>query len=648
LQADFIRLSLVKIYILTLVLGVFFRVSLFFIASDYFAQVPLQSMLQGVFLGIVVDSVFAGSLLLAVQVLALLFTLLKRERSFERFTSFTMSVALSFFVLAGISDLIAFYFLKSKLRIPLIINNLDQLEPIVGTVFSGLSPAHYVMVFFVAAGLVLATKKLSSASLTPRVVELDKSIGKRLLRMAFFLFASLLWFKEPLWRIELISKLPATAWAVGNSGIYSASMDAPTLLLRRKTTRLMSSSEAQTLFAQYFHVSAKGQDSKTNRKVSLPSEFKQNVVIILMEYMGAFLSKKLTPNGKDLTPNLDKIASESIAFSRGFASSTRTNHGFVTVLTGFPSILDLSVIRLRNGRSIPTIASALPEYESTFLYSGDAGFDHMNAFAAQGGFKKIISDKELLEQNPSWAGKRTEWGFPDPLFLEFLNRYSASLHSEKKPFLTVALTTSNHEPFQLPEKFYEAHPDLKRGSVEAGAVFADQAIGEFFEKAKKEPYYQDTIFVFVADHSRMRSAEDEILKGYNIPMVIHSAKLKDRAQDIESLSNQVDVPATIVGLLNRPFPAFVRFGRDLFVEDDARTPFSASRNGDNVVFCEDGLSVRLNLVSGVTQLSKFDRYANTLPFNPVTEDEQRRVNRLLEKGKAYLQTVSDVLHGFSE
>jgi phosphoglycerol transferase MdoB-like AlkP superfamily enzyme len=110
------------------------------------------------------------------------------------------------------------------------------------------------------------------------------------------------------------------------------------------------------------------------------------------------------------------------------------------VLTGFPSILDLSVIRLRNGRSIPTIASALPEYESTFLYSGDAGFDHMNAFAAQGGFKKIISDKELLEQNPSWAGKRTEWGFPDPLFLEFLNRYSASLYSKKKPFLTVALT----------------------------------------------------------------------------------------------------------------------------------------------------------------------------------------------------------------
>ena len=83
--------------------------------------------------------------------------------------------------------------------------------------------------------------------------------------------------------------------------------------------------------------------------------------------------------------------------------------------------------------------------------------------------------------------------------------------------MTVALTTSNHEPFQLPEKFYEAHPDLERESVEVGAIFADQAIGEFFDKAKKEPYYQDTIFVFVADHSLMRSAENEILKGYNIP-----------------------------------------------------------------------------------------------------------------------------------
>ena len=80
-----------------------------------------------------------------------------------------------------------------------------------------------------------------------------------------------------------------------------------------------------------------------------------------------FCQKKLTPTGKTLTPNLDKTARESITLSRGFDSSARTNHGFVTVLTGFPSILDLSVIRLRNGRAIPTIASALPEYESTFF-----------------------------------------------------------------------------------------------------------------------------------------------------------------------------------------------------------------------------------------------------------------------------------------
>lgn len=641
-------MSLVKIYILTLILGVFFRVSLFFITSDYFAQVPLQTMLQGVGLGLIVDSVFAGSLLFVVQMLALLFGLLKRERSFERFTGVMMSVAFLFFMLAGICDLIAFYFLKSKLRIPLIINNLDQLQPIVRTVLSGLSPAHYAIVLFVIAGLVLAVKKLSFSSLALRVVEPDKSIGRRLGQMAFFLFASLLWLNEPLWRIEAISKLPATAWAVGNSGIYSASMDAPTLFLRRKTTRLMTSSDARNLFSQYFPPSSQEPVSKARREISLHAESKQNVVIVLMEYMGAFLSKKLTPNGEALTPNLDKIASESISFSLGFASSTRTNHGFVTVLTGFPSILDLSVIRLRNGRSIPTIASALPEYESTFLYSGDAGFDHMNAFAAQGDFKKIISDKELLEQNPTWAGRRTEWGFPDPLFLDFLNRYSASLYAEKKPFLTVALTTSNHEPFQLPEDFYKAHPELKRESVEAAAIFADQAIGEFFEKAKKEPYYQDTIFVFVADHSRMRSAEDEVLKGYHIPILIHSARLKDRAQDVESLANQVDLPATIVGLLNRPFPAFLRFSRDLFVEDNARTPFSASRNGENVVFSEDGLSVRLNLVSGVTQLSTFDRYAGTLSFSPTTEGDQRRADRLLEKGKAYLQTVSDVLHGFAE
>jgi phosphoglycerol transferase MdoB-like AlkP superfamily enzyme len=335
-------------------------------------------------------------------------------------------------------------------------------------------------------------------------------------------------------------------------------------------------------------------------------------------------------------------------FTLGFASSTRTNHGFVSVLSGFPSILDTSVIRARNGRKIPTIASALPDYESTFLYSGDIGFDHMNVFATQGDFKHLIGEKELLAQNPDWAATRSQWGYPDKLFLDYLNRYLANSYALGLPFFSFALTTSNHEPFQLPEDFYKQNPDLKRGSVEAAAAYADSALGEFFEKAKKEPYYHDTIFVFVADHSRFQSPEDSLLKGFHIPIIIHSSRLKNQIQEIKRVAKQVDIPATVLGLLGRSRPEFSRFGHDLLAGDDPETFFAACREGSNYIFAENNYAVRLNLLTGTTQLLKFDQYAHASAVEHFEPTDNRDEGLFLEKSKAYLQTASDVLFGVTQ
>ena len=641
-----IRFSWVRIFSLCIFGGVFLRLALIASGNSYFSQVATDIQLRGVFLGLFYDSLVLGTIFLVLSVFAECGRLIARGPATMRAANLLMVAFACIFMVAGICDLVLFQYLNTKFRLSLILNNIDQLGPILGTIFAGGTWTMYLWIAVLPIIFISGKKTLAKIPHVRMEILQGRSGKERALNFIFFLIVSFAWVEEPFWRLEIIAAQPEPALAIGNSGLYLTASDLGGLLRRRAgNKRLIPYDQTGPLFEKYFGSVSQGVKKSGITLINSPAGQKPNVVIILMEYMGAFLSKELTPDGPGVTPELDELASESVFFTKAYSSSTRTHHGLVSVISGFPSILDSSAIRTRNGLKIPTLATALPDYDSTFLYSGDIRYDHMNSFAIQGDFKNLVGDKELLELNPQWASKRNEWGYPDELLFDYLNRRLENLYNQGTPSLTVVLTTSNHEPFQLPDAFYAKHPELKRNTIEAAGAYAASAIGKFFKTAKEEAYYKNTIFVLVADHSRMRKHHYGFLKGFHIPLLIHSPLLKGSAKKIDSPANQIDIPSTVMGLLGRSFSSFDRFGHDLLAENSARRAFSISRDGNNLVYTENDFGVRLNLSTESVQFIQVDKYANGNVVEASQVSDKTLVDSYPERAKVFLQRTTDALYG---
>ena len=637
----------VRVFATCLCFGVLLRLLLLVTSGGYFSQLPLHVTFRGLVLGVFYDSVVVGTSLLVLMIATEFLRLVNSARICSSFAKISSIVFMSLFILGGVVDTILFHYLNTKMRLSLILNNAHQLAPIVLTVLNGSSWIHLTLgaisplfLLFILRRFRKNLKNIFTLEIVP--------VKARVMNFLFLFFVSMVWLNEPLWRLHAVASQPEAAQAMGSSGVYVTGSDVVNTVLRGVSyQRMVPLDQTSKLFDKYFDSNPGRKEGYENRITAAKNPTRPNVVIILMEYMGAFLSKELTPDGPGITPNLDELAAESIFFTQAFASSTRTHHGFVSVISGFPSILDTSVINKRSGLKIPTIATALPDYDSTFLYSGDIGFDGMDSFAIQGDFKNLIADKQLLEKNPDWLTKRNDWGYPDELVFDYLDKHLEVRHREKIPSLTVVLTTSNHEPFQLSEDFYSKNPNLKRGSVEAGGAYADSMIGKFFAKAKTSPYYKDTIFILVADHSRMRTPSDESLKGFHIPLLIHSPRLAGHSQKVTDTAKQVDIPATIMGLLGRSFPPFNRFGRDLLLFGHKSPAFSVSRDGKNFVYKQDEFAVRFNIDTGVTQYLKVDQHGKAEVFENSELTNSEPLSSYPEKAKVYLQRVYDVFQGLN-
>ncbi|MDQ1298352.1 MAG: hypothetical protein QG558_891 [Campylobacterota bacterium] len=182
-------------------------------------------------------------------------------------------------------------------------------------------------------------------------------------------------------------------------------------------------------------------------------------------------------------------------------------------------------------------------YKSCFIYGGEGRFDNMRSWYMGNGFDEVIEQKDYI--NPIFV---STWGVSDEdLVIKANDRFKAYSQKNEK-FVSVMFSSSNHSPFELPDgkiDFIEGKP---RQSVDNAVKYADFAIGRFFELAKKEPYYKDTVFVVVADHNIRVYGDDLVpVNMFHIPALIITDGLK--AQKFDRLSTQPDVLATALDLV---------------------------------------------------------------------------------------------------
>jgi phosphoglycerol transferase MdoB-like AlkP superfamily enzyme len=285
---------------------------------------------------------------------------------------------------------------------------------------------------------------------------------------------------------------------------------------------------------------------------------KHNVVLIVVESLSSeFIGKEF--NGSDITPNLSKLKNQSIYFSNLYATGTRTVRGLESLTLSVPPTPGSSIVRRPNNENLFNISTVLSDnnYESTFLYGGYGYFDNMNYFFANNGFKVVdrgnLSDKEISFANI--------WGVADENILtRALKEADDTVKQSKKPFFQFIMTTSNHRPYTFPENSI----DLPSGQGREAAVkYTDYAIGKFLEEAKQKEWFDNTIFIITADHCHSSAGKTQIpIKKYHIPMFVYAPKIIKPSEN-NNLMSQMDIPPTILGLLNISYTSKF-FGNDIY------------------------------------------------------------------------------------
>lgn len=308
-------------------------------------------------------------------------------------------------------------------------------------------------------------------------------------------------------------------------------------------------------------------------------EQEPNIILICVESLSAdFLG--IFGNNKHLTPNIDKISNQSVLFTDMYATGTRTVRGMEALVLSVPPTPGHSIVRRLNNQHLSSIASILRQknYELNFFYGGDGYFDNMNSFFGGQGFNiydrnrgNLLSDKiETTRTNISDEEVSFEnaWGVCDGDMYNKLLEVADENYSKNKRTFSFLMTTSNHRPYSFPE----GKIDLPTGTREAAVTYTDFALGEFIKQAQSKPWFENTVFVLVADHCASSAGKWEItIDKHHIPALIYNLP-NVAPQKVDKLCSQIDVMPTLFGYLNWNCTTSL-YGKDIskMTTEDERT-----------------------------------------------------------------------------
>jgi phosphoglycerol transferase MdoB-like AlkP superfamily enzyme len=302
--------------------------------------------------------------------------------------------------------------------------------------------------------------------------------------------------------------------------------------------------------------------SNNSKILGLKSEKPPNIVLILLEsWTGKFtqpVSNGLI-HGKELTPYFNALSKKGRSYKKFFANGGRTTNGLLSILTGIPDRPGLTAVRthqiLSQFSSIGNITKQLG-YKTIFITGDDLAFDNVKVIMPKWGFD-TIRGKDYMASTGKY--KIGAWGYDDLDILDVLEKEINST-KENQPFLGVALTMSTHYPYKVPKKEFEIFSkEIQDYDYLNTYHYADWALHQFMESMKKNPRFNNTIFIFVGDHTHHRYLN--YYEDRNIPFLIYAPDFIKPYVD-EKIASQLDIIPTILGFINKEI-YFSAMGRDL-------------------------------------------------------------------------------------
>ncbi|NVZ20417.1 LTA synthase family protein [Pseudomonas costantinii] len=278
----------------------------------------------------------------------------------------------------------------------------------------------------------------------------------------------------------------------------------------------------------------------------------KNVVVILMESFAGHSVGALGRPG-NITPYFDKLSKEGLLFDRFFSNGTHTHQGMFATMACFPNLPGFEYLMQTPEGShklsgLPQLLSAR-KFDDVYVYNGDFAWDNQSGFFSNQGMTNFIGRNDFV--NPVFSDPT--WGVSDQ---DMFNRGLEELKAREggKPFYALLQTLSNHTPYALPTPL-PVEQVTDRGSLNEHLTamrYSDWALGQFFEKARKEPYFKETLFVIVGDHGfgNEQQITEMDLGRFNVPMLMIAPGMQEKFGERDhTVGTQIDIVPTIMGRL---------------------------------------------------------------------------------------------------
>jgi phosphoglycerol transferase MdoB-like AlkP superfamily enzyme len=371
--------------------------------------------------------------------------------------------------------------------------------------------------------------------------------------------------------------------------------------------------EAKKILAELF-------SKPTGEPMKVLSSERPNIVLIVMESFTAELVGSLGGE-KGVSPNLDKLAEDGILFEQIYAAAGRTDKGITATISGFPAQAIRSIMKQNSKQEkLPGIAQELTtnSYATSFYYGGESEFFNMKSYVLSHGYKTLV-DKHSFESKDM----NSKWGTYDE---KVFSKQMKDMDTVKQPFFSTILTLTNHEPFELPVK--EHFPgDNVENKFRSTAFYTDSCLGAYIKESRKKPWYKNTLFVILADHSHRLPANltEYDPKRYRIPLLFFGDIIKPefKGTRISKTGNQTDLVATLLNQLNID-PVRYSWSKDLL--NPATRSFSFFNWDNGFGFATED------------QIISFDNVGKSIILMK-NAPNAKIDKKLVRYGKAYMQEV---------
>ena len=299
---------------------------------------------------------------------------------------------------------------------------------------------------------------------------------------------------------------------------------------------------------------------------------RKNVVIIIIESFGKEYVGSLNPNleggrYKGYTPFTDSLLTHATTFQYTFANGRKSIDAMPSTLSSIPMMIEPFFLTPSSMNDLTGLAGELGKkgYYTAFFHGAQNGSMGFEAFARATGYKQYFGRTEYNADSRFGGDKDFDgmWAIWDEPFLQFMER---KIGEFSQPFMATVFTASSHHPFKVPEQYKNIYKDEGGRPIHKCIRYTDMALRRFFERASHEPWYDNTVFVIVADHTNQHSHPfyntDQGL--YSIPIIFYTpdGSLKPGMRR-DVIAQQIDVMPTVLGLLGYDEP-YVAFGIDLF------------------------------------------------------------------------------------